>query len=226
MDYRHELKFLVSDMELEIIRYRLKLLMRQDIHQTGGKYTVRSLYFDDFRNSCMRENEDGIDNRRKFRIRIYNGDDTLIKLEKKEKCRGMTKKEAVLISGTDCAAYMSGATGKLQRNSSKTEKELYGEIRVNGMHPVSIVEYERTAFLEPRGNVRITFDRNISGSSKTNDFLDKRIGKIPLLPGGVHILEVKYDELLPGFIYEALNMGSLQRSSFSKYYYSRIGSTF
>jgi len=226
MDYRHELKFPVSDMELELIRYRLAPLMKQDIHQNHGRYTVRSLYFDDLNDSCMRENEAGIGNRHKFRIRMYNHDDTVIKLEKKEKYREMARKESVLISKADCLSYINGTMGKLCKDSVKIEKELYAEIKVKGMHPVSIVEYERTAFVEPRGNVRITFDQNISGSSIMNRFFDERLALVPLLPAGIHILEVKYDELLPQYIYETLNMGTLQRSSFSKYYYSRRKFTF
>ncbi|MEI3211847.1 MAG: hypothetical protein V8S42_05695 [Lachnospiraceae bacterium] len=33
MDYRHELKFIVSDVELKIIEYRLKPLMHTDVQR-------------------------------------------------------------------------------------------------------------------------------------------------------------------------------------------------
>ncbi|MBD5455505.1 MAG: polyphosphate polymerase domain-containing protein [Lachnospiraceae bacterium] len=221
MDYRHEIKFLVSDMDLEIIRYRLLPIMKQDIHQRGESYTIRSLYFDDLQNSCMKENEDGVDNRQKFRIRIYNGELSFIKLEKKIKYRGMTRKESTLISKSDALTYMDRSVKVFQKESARLEKELQTRIQTKGMHAASIVEYERTAFVEARGNVRITFDRNISGSTKVNDFFESRLMAIPLLPKGIQVLEVKYDELLPGYIYEVLNMGMLQRSSFSKYCYSR-----
>lgn len=221
MEYRHEFKFPVSDAELEMIRYRIKPLMKTDFHHREGVYTVRSLYFDDLYDSCLHENENGEDNRRKFRIRIYNGNDEVIKLEKKIKFRGMTKKADVEISKEGCLMYMSGKMPGLYGQSSELEKEFYAEIRMNGMHPVCIVEYERTAYVERIGNVRITFDRNISGSERTGAFLDKEISGVPLLPEGQHVLEVKYDELLPEYISEALNPGILRRTSFSKYYYAR-----
>ncbi|MDE7333550.1 MAG: polyphosphate polymerase domain-containing protein [Lachnospiraceae bacterium] len=221
MDYRHELKFLVSDGELEIIRYRLKPLMRQDSHQQAESYRVRSLYFDDLDDSCMQENEDGIDNRRKYRIRIYDGRNDVIKLEKKMKYRGMTRKISRRISREDCLVYMSGKAGRLQPGAGELEKELYTQIKIYGMHPVSVVEYERTAFVESRGNVRITFDRNISGSGNIQGFLGEKFQGVPLLPAGRHVLEVKYDEMLPQYISGVLETGSLQRTSFSKYYYSR-----
>lgn len=221
MDYRHELKFQVSDVALQMIRYRLKPLMQADIHQDEDAYTVRSLYFDDLYDSCMRENEDGVDNRRKYRIRIYNGSDRVIKLEKKVKIRGMTRKMSQEISRADCLAYTSGKTIELGAETSELERELYAEMKMSGMHPVSIVEYERTAFVEPKGNVRITFDRNIGVTEKMEEFLDQRISLVPVLPTGVHVLEVKYDELLPEYISQVLETGGLQRSSFSKYWYSR-----
>lgn len=221
MDFRHELKFLVSDMELEILRYRLRPIMHQDKHQQGNKYTVRSLYFDDLDDSCMRENEDGVDNRYKFRIRLYNGETSLIKLEKKSKLRGMTRKLGVTISTQDCLKYMNGEVVGLRENSSELEKELYAQMKTRGMRPASIVEYERTAFVEPMGNVRVTFDRNLGGSSRINQFLDETVALTPLLPQKQHILEVKYDELLPQYIAEMFSNGTLQRCSYSKYYFSR-----
>lgn len=222
MDYRHELKFLVSDESLLLIRYRLEPLMRQDMHQKGAAYAVRSLYFDDFYDSCMQENENGIDNRKKYRIRIYDGADTVIRLEKKIKYRGMTRKISKEISREDCLCYMSGRTPAPGRGDiSDLEKELYAEMKTRGMHPVTVVEYERTAFVEPRGNVRITFDRNIAGSGATGHFLDAKLPMVPLLPKGRHVLEVKYDQLLPGYIAQVLETGTLLRTAFSKYYYAR-----
>ena len=221
MDYRHEMKFLVSDTDLEVIRYRLKPLMRLDEHQTGGSYLIRSLYFDDYEDSCMRENEDGIDNRRKYRIRIYDGSDEIIKLEKKIKYRNMTRKISAELTKEKCMIYMNGDAPSATMAGSALEKELYAEIKMNGMHPKSIVEYERTAFVEPRGNVRITFDRNISGCEKISGFFDRTLPAVPVLPKGQHVLEVKYDELLPEYIAGVLELGRLQQTAFSKYYYSR-----
>lgn len=220
MKYRHELKFTVSDIDLELIRYRLMPLMKADAHQEGRAYTVRSLYFDDYRDSGMKENEDGVDNRKKYRIRIYNGSDSVIKLERKSKHHGMSHKLSVTIPKEDCYAYMQGKTVPVKEDSSVLEKEFFAEMQMHAMRPVSIVEYERTAFVEKRGNVRVTFDRNISGSEKKELFLDKP-PLVPLLPAGVHVLEVKYDEFLPEHIAQALEIGRLQQTSFSKYYYAR-----
>lgn len=220
MDYRHELKFIVTDRELEILKYRLKAIMKPDRHQNGDRYTIRSLYFDDYDDNCMRENEDGVDQRKKYRLRIYNGSEEVIKLEKKCKERGMTRKTAVSISKEDCESYMKGKEIPLKMLVSDLEREFWMERKIKGMHPVCIVEYERTAFVEKIGNVRVTFDRNISGSERVGDFL-KSPSLMPVMPKGQHILEVKYDELLPEYIANCMELGRLQRTSFSKYYYVR-----
>lgn len=221
MNYRHELKFMVSDMDITILRYRLMPLMQTDAHHVDGTYRIRSLYFDDFQDSCMRENADGVDHKRKYRIRIYNGNSEDIKLEKKIKYRNMTQKKSVPLTEEICRIYVSGELPEFSEKQSGLEKELLCEAKMNGMQPKSIVEYERTALIERRGNVRITFDRNISGSRNTEEFLTKEPAFLPLLPAGWHIMEVKYDEFLPQYLAGMLELATLQQISFSKYYYSR-----
>jgi len=85
MEYRNELKFEVSELELNKIKYRLKALMREDSHQGADGYLIRSIYFDDIYNSYMLENESGVSQRKKYRIRIYNKSADEIHLEKKSK---------------------------------------------------------------------------------------------------------------------------------------------
>ena len=197
MEYRHELKFLVSEKEIQLMAHRLKSVMKMDAHQIGNSYMIRSLYFDDINDSCKRENEDGIDNRRKFRIRLYDGNVSVLHLEKKEKHRGMTKKTAVDIAQTICKDYMHKKIPVYDTNITELEKELYSQAVMNRMLPKCIVEYERTAFV------------------------DKTIYRTPVLPEGQHILEIKYDEFLPQYLAELLEIGTLQQTSFSKYYYVR-----
>ena len=84
-----------------------------------------------------------------------------------------------------------------------------------------IVAYERTPYIYPVGNVRITFDRNIVSSGNVKEFMRPEICTRPVMPAGRHVLEVKYDELLPDYIYQALQNLNLQRTAYSKYYICR-----
>ena len=97
------------------------------------------------------------------------------------------------------------------------------QMRCARMEPKVIIAYERTAFVHPSGNVRITFDRNIMASSCREDFLEDRVsGMVPVLPAGMHVLEVKYDEFLPDTIAQQLEIGKLRKTAFSKYYLGRL----
>ena len=89
------------------------------------------------------------------------------------------------------------------------------------MRPVVIVEYDRIPYVYPNGNVRITLDTNIASSSDVGSFLDETIPKRPVMPLGQQLLEVKYDEYLPDFIYRSLQLHSLRQTAFSKYYICR-----
>ena len=82
MDYRHELKYVVTADQLALLESRIRGLIPLDPHVGDeGMYRIRSLYFDDSYNSCYLENEIGTDPREKFRIRIYNEDSGRISLE-------------------------------------------------------------------------------------------------------------------------------------------------
>jgi hypothetical protein len=201
---------------------RLKNVMSQDIHQEGDCYEIRSLYFDDLWDRCLAENEAGVDKREKYRIRIYDPQSDVIHLEIKEKNRGLTKKRACDLSRDECLAIMEGEL-PLNIDGRAPLNSLQLQMRCNGMEPKVIIAYERTAFVHPSGNVRITFDRNIMASRCREDFLEDRVsGMVPVLPAGMHVLEVKYDEFLPDTIAQQLEIGKLRKTAFSKYYLGRL----
>jgi len=220
--YRHELKFEVSDIQLKEIEYRIRPFMMKDSHQPGDYYLIRSAYFDDMCDSCFEENYSGIDNRRKFRIRVYGGNNDLIHLEKKSKKNGMTHKDSVNLSKQVCDLYLTGKIPELSECKSDLEKELFAEAKSKGMRAKCIVEYERSAYVYKMGNVRVTFDRNIRACGDVRKLFDDRIDATPVLETGRHVLEVKYDEFLPHHLLEVLDLGSLRRQSFSKYCNSRV----
>lgn len=222
IQFRVEKKYLVSDMDLALLRARLSAVMTQDVHQTGEFYTIRSLYFDTFDDACMEENESGVDMRRKFRIRLYDPASEVVRLEIKDKIHGYTRKLSCPLSRAECESIMAGDTASML-GSRAPLNALHLQMHTVHMRPKAIIEYERTAFVHPTGNVRVTFDRNIAASRMLDDFLSPHVdGYVPLLPSGMHVLEVKYDELLPDFIAQALELGTLQQCAFSKYYLGRM----
>ena len=219
--YRNELKYVCSEGELRIIQGRIRHLCRPDPHAgPTGIYNIRSIYFDDLANRCFYENENGTDPREKYRIRIYNASDSRITLECKRKERTMTNKTSCPLTREQFSLILEG---KLPASAADSEllRKFCVQQAQTGLEPKVIVAYERTPFVYPAGNVRITFDRNIGSSTNIADFFAPYLPQRPVMPAGKHILEVKYDEFLPGFLYEAMNLGSLRQTTFSKYYLCR-----
>ena len=219
--FRNELKYICSEGELLLLKARVEALCTPDPH-TGpeGIYNIRSIYFDDHCNRYYYENEDGIDPREKYRIRIYNASSARITLECKKKERTMTQKDSCSLTLDQFHQIMDHTLAPSSVNSPLLEK-FYLLQQQRNLMPKVIVGYERTPFVYSFGNVRITFDRNIGSSTDLESFFDPDLSQRPILPLGKHILEVKYDELLPNFLYDAMSLGSLQRTAFSKYYLCR-----
>lgn len=220
--YRHEYKYSCDSMQNAILKMRAKGLLRPDRHAGAeGFYDIRSLYFDTPDNQCYLENEAGFDKRDKYRIRIYNADSRKIVLEKKSKERQMTLKVSCQISEEICRKLMHNERVQIQEDMPALQKKLLSEMQIKAMRPVVIVEYRRFPFVEKNGNVRITFDENISSSNDVQNFLEKRIVTRPILEKGQSIIEVKWDAFLLSYIKEHMQLETLQWTSFSKYYLCR-----
>ncbi len=220
--YRHEFKYAVSAPQLVLLENRIKNLLQPDPHAgKDGIYNIRSLYFDDYYDRCLKENENGTDPREKFRIRIYNHSTDRIMLECKRKERGKTLKTSCPLTLRQTKILMKGQPLPDIDSQPPVLRKLTLEMLNNRMHPVVIVSYDRKPFVYTDGNVRITLDMNISSSTAVSAFLDDVIPKRPVMPQGQHLLEVKYDEYLPEFIYKSIRMDTLRQTTYSKYYMCR-----
>ena len=199
--------------ECALLEGKLPLVLSRDRHAVGGRYTIRSLYFDDYHNRALFEKLDGTDPREKFRIRIYNRRDDYICLEKKIKKGQLTQKLQTRLTREQCSAILQGDIDWMWRQGDGLTAELYTRMR-EGLTPKTIVEYDRIPFTYAPGNVRVTLDRNIrSGVTYTDLF-----GDIPLVPvSPMDVLEVKFDAYLPDVV-RLLTAGlDARRTSVSKY---------
>lgn len=216
--YRHELKYPVSGKELEMIKNRIRPLMKLDPNAgSNGQYHISSLYFDDLYNTCYYEKEHGFDPREKFRIRIYNHDLGRISLECKRKERGKILKTSCLLSGTQAEKLCRGEYLRDVGNQPPLLKKFTEQMMSRGLRPVIIVDYNRVPFVYKYGNVRVTFDVGLTSSNEVANFMTGQITRRPVMETGMHLLEVKYDEFIPDKIYNALQIDNLEQMAFSKY---------
>lgn len=100
-------------------------------------------------------------------------------------------------------------------------KELVVDMMINNYVPKLIIDYERIAYVEEITNVRITLDMKISVSYELESFLDGDYQSFYVLPSGINVLEVKFDDILPSYIRNIVESYSFKQGSFSKYYYGR-----
>lgn len=221
MDFRHEWKHEIGPADLIAIRQRMRAVARPDPHAVDGKYLIRSLYFDNGTDQALREKLDGVSRREKFRIRYYNGDPTLIHLEKKSKLGGLGSKQMALLTAEEAQAIVDGRTEWMLDSGRPLVQELYSKMRGKGLRPRTIVDYTREPFIYPPGNVRVTLDYDIRTGLGCTDFLDPDCVTVPAGDAPI-ILEVKWDNYLPEIIRAAVQLGGCRASAFSKYAQCRI----
>lgn len=216
--FRHEYKHSITAADMTTLRMRLSAVMQHDIFTVGGKYFIRSLYFDNIFDKALLEKLNGVNQREKFRIRYYNGDTSFIRLEKKSKFGGLSSKLSVPLTYEQADLLAQGIPVRDSKN--ELINELAFKMDTQLLKPKTIVDYTREAFVYPAGNVRVTLDYDIRTGMDSTELLDQN--GVTVSSGDDIILEVKWDEYLPSVIEQAVQLGSRQTSSFSKYAACRI----
>ncbi|MBR0441890.1 MAG: polyphosphate polymerase domain-containing protein [Firmicutes bacterium] len=219
--YRHEWKHEITYMDMLCIRQRLRAVARSDPHAADGKYLIRSLYFDNAKDKALREKVDGVNMREKFRIRYYNGDTSLIHLEKKSKINGLGTKYSADLTKEEAQAIVDGDIDWMLGCGRPLVEELYCKMRYQGLRPKTIVDYTREPFIYGPGNVRVTFDYDIRTGLGCTDFLDPDCVTVPAGDAPI-ILEVKWDAYLPTVIKDCVQTPGRRAAAFSKYAQCRV----
>ncbi len=216
MKYRHELKHEITTADMITIRQRLRAVAKPDSHAVNGKYLIRSLYFDTPEDKALVEKQAGVSRRHKFRVRYYNGDKSVIFLEKKCKVGGLGTKISTALTAEQAQSIVDGDIGWMENSQEELIKELYFRMVSERLHPRTIVDYTREPYIYGPGNVRVTLDYNIRTGLDNTDFLDTECITIPAAQG-VCVMEVKWDEFLPEIIRDIVQLPHARVGAFSKY---------
>lgn len=219
---RTELKHEITKMDCYLLRNRLKHVMEIDPHaKTDGKYLIRSVYFDNFDNKVLTQKKEGFYERDKFRVRLYDYNMEFLNLEKKSKRNNLTYKQKCRITPEEFERVRSGDIFWMENDSRELIQDLYVQMNLFSLKPVTVVDYEREVFIYRHGNVRVTFDSSIKTSFRNNDVLNPNLPMVETNPEIV-VLEVKYDEFLPDVIKYLLQLGDRRKGTYSKYQISRM----
>jgi hypothetical protein len=217
MMYRVEDKYFCSTQEMFCLQKRLGNVLQSDSYENSVEgYSISSLYFDDLRESSLINTREGNRSRCKYRIRIYNNSLNVIKLEVKEKYDNRIYKKSKSIREDELQKLMQGECIDCAWTRDDPAMLFNLAIQIQGLRPRVIVAYERKAFVYGPGNVRITLDRNIRSSRQIQQFGNSNIS-YDYLKEQDEIVEIKYDELIPGFLLQMLQLENMQQTAYSKY---------
>lgn len=221
---RHELKFFINEMQYIVLSGVLDQVLQRDPNgDEYNEYHIRSLYFDTVYNNALFDKINGVQNRDKYRIRIYNMSDRIIKMECKTKIGSLISKRSISIPRDLCEQLIAGDPTGLETTRSGLLNDVYREMTVNLLRPVVIVDYVREAYLHPAEEVRITFDKQLRSGLRSTDLFNPFVPTVPPFDNGEMILEVKYNRALPPYIRDILCTycsGAVQ-SAISKYTWCR-----
>ena len=216
--FRHEYKYVIPYEEM--LKLRMKLNKVLDIDQSYNGYMIRSLYFDSIDDSDYYDKLGGELNRKKIRIRIYDPQGKLIKLEIKAKYDYHQLKESLIISKDDANELIKGNYHVLLKYNEDVAQRLYIMLMEGYYKPKEIIEYNRIAY-KGKTTTRITFDFDIKASKDIDSFFKKDINYLDVTDKKDVVLEVKFDRFLEPYIADILNKYVSRGQSVSKYVMGR-----
>ncbi len=214
--YRQEQKSLLSPGKSMLLERRIASVLQPDEHAgADGGYYIRSIYFDTPTDKAYQEKMMGISEREKFRIRIYDFNTDIIKLEKKEKKENLIHKDSLTIRKQTADEMIHGDFDSLLSYDHPLAKEVYSKAKAEQLQPVVIVDYRRRAYTYPAADLRITFDCCLQAQAVSDNIWEP--GALYDVLGGDTILEVKFNQYIPEHVRQLVCSIPGQKMALSKY---------
>lgn len=219
--YRQEEKYLMTLVEMHRLSGLLDSVMIQDSHNGARGYCIRSLYFDTLNEKDYEEKMDGIELRRKIRLRIYDPSAPFAMLEMKQKEGNYQKKRSLRLGREDAKQLTQGRYDCLLRYEDPFAAECYGLMHSACYRPKTIVEYQRKAYVAKENKIRVTFDHEIRATETSFELFDPKLNLYPVLDAFNGVLEVKYNGFLLSYIKSLISTANRSQLSVSKYCLAR-----
>jgi hypothetical protein len=225
---RFELKYLLTLQEAEHFKSALRAYLIPDEHgHNNGRYALTSLYYDSPDLCCYWEKEYGLRFRRKLRIRRYETGEPLTEespvfLEIKQRIDRVTqKRRAILRYGDALRLCNDRQIPACSPEDRALIEEVYLFLWQYNLRPVSIVRYDRQAFIGTQYDLglRATFDTGLSFQSHHLHLHDQP-SSLPMLPPDQVVMEIKVNEHMPMWLTELIANHNLKMVRVSKYCHS------
>lgn len=217
---RREIKYEVGLRQAAVLRQRLAAVLTEDPHNGVNGYLVRSVYFDTPDGLDCVQKLDGLDNRKKLRLRIYGFADTFAKLELKQKQGTSQRKRSLSLSRGQAEQILAGDVSCLN-GCGEFGQELARLMALGAYRPSCLVEYDRVAFHCPTNDTRITLDCGLRSNEGCFRLFDPTVQLTPVGNPALVTLEVKFNHFLLSYVKNAVSPAGMLNVSASKYCRSR-----
>ena len=214
--FRHEYKYIIPYGDMLEIRNKLDKVLKLD---RGDAYIVRSIYFDSPDDTDYFDKQGGEMIRKKLRLRIYDINSDIAKIEIKGKYDYHQLKESLVVNKETAKKIIAGDYSDLLKIDNDLAKKIYVYFQC-GYRPKVIIEYDRAAYITST-TTRITFDYNIKKSNDFDKFYTNDINYFELTNPCDVVLEVKFDRFLEPYISKILEKYTTRYQSVSKYVMGR-----
>ena len=211
---RYELKYVLSKEQIDSFVDALEGHMKIDKY---GITTIASLYYDTIDSRLIRTSLEKPKFKEKIRLRSYGMADNskTVFLELKRKAYGVVYKRRVETKIKDANDFFNHKVDIVAEGQIAKEityfRDYYGKLV-----PSCLIIYDRVAYEEENGNLRLTIDYN-PRYRIDNLTLDYSMEGIPLLNNGEAILEIKIQDSIPLWLSHILDKNKIFINGFSKY---------
>lgn len=219
-NWRFEYKYRLTYQQYLCVRSAVLPFMKKDRYTLagqGGRYPVRSLYFDTDDLSNYEEKINGDCDRVKLRIRSYSKTPqkgATLRVELKARKGMAMEKYSTWIDYRTYQQFMSTGHWPPQADAVLDEFERY--VYLKAQQPKIIVEYQREGYLSRgREELRITFDHKVYSARASSLFPDHLFFR-PHYPGYI-VMEIKCDKQQPHWLRALVQDQALSLVPNSKY---------
>ena len=211
---RYERKYLLSGEQTEYLVKSLEGHMKLDQY---GRTSIASLYYDTPNYQLIRASVEKPPFKEKIRLRSYGlaTRESPVFLELKRKAYGIVYKRRVQTTIPLVEKFFAGS-GDICAPGQINREITYFRDYYQTLVPACLIIYDREAYFEPGGDLRLTIDYNPRYRTDHLDLTYSMDG-LPLRPPGHTILEVKVQEAMPLWLTHILDEGQIYKNSFSKY---------
>ena len=211
---RRELKYILTREQTALLRRAMAGRMEPD---QFGRTTIASLYYDTPDYRLIRASLEKPDFKEKLRLRSYGRatESSPVFLELKRKALGVVYKRRVMTTVGAAARFLRGETEGPDDSQISRELAVFRD-HYGSLQPSCMIIYERTAWVEAGGELRLTIDENPRYRTWDLD-LTRPMEGVPLLEEGCSILELKVQSAIPLWLSRVLSEARIYKTSFSKY---------